>query len=442
VNTAAPAGKGIIMKTVTGIVIAAAAAASAGAAGDARAAPLSPRNHFEFGTGKAGVGITVVAPETPYTRERGYGFEEGAASVRAEKDHVTSDGPFTFSVAVPEGNYRVTVVLGGDPRVESVTTVKAEVRRLMLERVRTAPGRTAKRTFTVNVRTPRIAGGGEVRLKTRERTAEGANWDDKLTLQFSDARPCVRSIEITPAPPTTPTVFLLGDSTVCDQPGAQYGSWGQMLPRFFSESVAVANHAQSGESLRSASEARRLDKVLGAMKPGDYLFIQFGHNDQKEKGKDVGAFTTYKADLKRFVAGAKAKGGIPVLVTPVARRRFDAEGKVVESLGDYPEAMRQAAQEEGVTLIDLNAMSKPFYEALGPRDSLRAFAPGDGTHHNDYGSYELAKCVVTGIRQNRLGLTKHLAGDVPPFDPSRPDPVDAFALPPDAWPAAARPLGN
>ncbi len=107
------------------------------------------------------------------------------------------------------------------------------------------------------------------------------------------------------------------------------------------------------------------------MKPGDYLFIQYGHNDMKEKGEGVGAFTTYKADLKRFVDGAKEKGGIPVLVTSMERKA----GVEHATLGDYPEAVRQVAKEENVTLIDLNAMSVILYKALGA-DLGRRFRMG------------------------------------------------------------------
>jgi lysophospholipase L1-like esterase len=111
------------------------------------------------------------------------------------------------------------------------------------------------------------------------------------------------------APADVPTVYLLGDSTVCDQPREPYASWGQMLPRFFGPGVAVANHAESGESLRSARAAGRLDKVLSGMRPGDYLLLQFGHNDMKAV-----TAAAYKADLARFAAAAKKKGGQVVLV--------------------------------------------------------------------------------------------------------------------------------
>jgi lysophospholipase L1-like esterase len=231
-----------------------------------------------------------------------------------------------------------------------------------------------------------------------------------------------------------PTVFLLGDSTVCDQPREPYNSWGQMLTRFFKPGIAVANHAESGESLRSSLTARRLDKVLSLMKPGDYLFIQYAHNDEKEKGEGVGAFTTYKADLKRFVIASRKLGGIPVLLTPVQRRTFDENGKITNSHGDYPEAVRRLAQEERVPLIDLHAMSTVFYEALGPDKSKLAFKDGDGTHHNNYGSYELAKCVVAGIKANRLRLAKYLVRDFPVFDPRQLDPLETFRVPPSPAP--------
>src|SRR5262249_61144578 len=109
---------------------------------------------------------------------------------------------------------------------------------------------------------------------------------------------------------------------------------------FFMTGVAVANHAESGESLRSSLGARRLDKVLSLIKPGDYLFIQYGHNDQKEKGEGVGAFTTYKADLKMFVAEARRRGATPVLVTSVNRRNFTGQRKDYSTLSEYPEAAR------------------------------------------------------------------------------------------------------
>jgi lysophospholipase L1-like esterase len=401
---------------------------------------------------KVASGYTQVLPAMAYTKERGYGFEPGATITGVERnnkdalrgDFCTSDKPFYFSVALPEGNYNVTVTLG-DAAGESTTSVKAELRRLMLEQVQTAPGKFATRSF--HRQRPHAAnhqypwGGGEVRLKDREKTMEWWAWDEKLTLEFNGARPTVCALEITRAD-RVPTVFLLGDSTITDQPREPYNSWGQMLTRFFKPGLAIANHAESGESLKSSLGARRLDKVLSLMKPGDYLFIQYGHNDQKERGEGVGAFTTYKADLKKFVAETKRRGGTPVLVTSMHRRTLDAQGKITNSLGDYPAAVRQVAQEEQVALIDLNVMSQALYEALGPDGSGVLFKEGDGTHHSNYGSYELAKCIVAGIKANRLGLVKFLVQDVPAFDPRRPDPVESFKVPASPLATEVKPLGN
>jgi lysophospholipase L1-like esterase len=413
-------------------------------------AQSAARTHFRFAFGaeKVAPGRIQILPMTLYTKERGYGFEPGANVVcvdQGERDPTrrgscASDKPFFFSVALPEGNYRVTATFG-DAKSETDTTVKAELRRLMIERVHLSAGKFETRAFIINIRTPRIAGDGEVKLKERERTTEAWAWDEKLTLEFNGAHPAVSALEIEPAD-DVPTIFLLGDSTVADQPREPYNSWGQMLTRFFTPDVAIANHAESGESLRSSLAAHRLDKVLSVIKPGDYLFIQYGHNDEKERGEGVGAFTTYKADLKRFVAAARSRGGVPVLITPMHRRTFDAQGKIANSHGDYPEAVRQAAREENVPLIDLNAMSEVLYEAFGAEKSGALFKSGDATHHSDFGSYELAKCVVEGIRANKFVIAKFIAPDALSFDPHHPDSPESFHVPPSPQTTDAKPLGN
>jgi lysophospholipase L1-like esterase len=401
---------------------------------------------FQFGPGKVQPGYTQVLPTTVFSAEAGYGFEPGpwiTGVERAKDDGLqahfcTSKTPFFFSVDLGEGNYDVTVVTG-DAKGESTTTVKAESRRLMLESIHTAPGKFETRTFTVNVRAPQIAPGQQVKLKAREK--DYLHWDNKLTLEFSDVRPCLCALEIKPAPSAV-TVYLAGDSTVTDQPREPYNSWGQMLPRFFKPGVAVANHAESGESLKSFTGARRIDKIFSTIKPGDYLFIQFGHNDQKDKSRGAGAFTTYTDALKSYVARARQAKAIPVLITPVSRRSFGPDDKIANNLGDFPDAVRQLAAEENVPLIDLNALSKPFYEAMGPDKSKLAFAPGDNTHHNNYGSYELAKCIVEGIRSSKLELAKFIVEDYKPFDPSHPDPLEDFKVPASPKADAAKPDGN
>jgi lysophospholipase L1-like esterase len=348
--------------------------------------------------------------------------------------------PFYFSVPVgEEGNYRVTVKLG-DEKEPTVTTVKAELRRLMLERVRTAPGQFVTKTFLVNVRRPEIPGGGEVRLKPREHTSEAWAWDDRITLEFTDEHPAVKSLEIE-RDDKVPTLYIAGDSTSTDQPLEPFNSWGQMLTVFFKPEIAVANWGESGESLRGYIGEHRLEKLMSAIKPGDWLFIQMGHNDQKERGEGVGAFTTYAADLKRFIAEARQHGATPVLITSMNRLTFDETGHITNSLGDYPEAVRRTAREEKVACIDLNAMSKPFYEAMGPVEAHKAFAGSDTTHHSDYGSYEMARMIAQGIKDDGLPLAKYLVA-LPAFDPAHPDQFDKFDIPGEPLGPLVKPYGN
>lgn len=370
--------------------------------------------------------LTKLSSTDVFTPGRGHGFDLGTAP--------TTDGkPFFFSVAVPEGNYRVTVTLG-DPAVASNNTIKAESRQLMLERVETKPGESVTRSFLVNVRNTRIPspeknapGGSAVVINDRETGL--LRWDDKLTVEFNGSTPKVGAITIEPA--EVPTVFLVGDSTVTDQSTEPGASWGQMLPRFL-KNVAVANHAESGETMKSFISGLRLAKVLSQIKAGDYLFIQFGHNDSKKQWPQTyaEAHTTYKAYLKVFIAEARLRGVTPVLVTSMQRRNFDEHGKINNSHGEYPRAVREVAAEEKVALIDLEAASRAFYEALGPEKSPLAFSNGgkDITHHNNYGAYEFAKIIVQGIRDAKLPLAQSITEDFTDFDPAKPDSPDTFVF--------------
>ncbi|WP_315817780.1 rhamnogalacturonan acetylesterase [Paraflavitalea speifideaquila] len=416
---------------------------------------------FDLGNGAVAAGYTGVTTTTFYNEQTGYGFEPGA-SLRAinrkgkdllRSDGITSDGPFLFSVKLPEGNYNVTVTLGDADSV-TVTSIRAECRRLMVPQVTTKKGQFAWVSFTVHVRDSLIARtNNKVKLKPRE--INYLHWDNKLTLEFNDAHPGVCAIEITPAQEVV-TVFLAGNSTVVDQAEEPYAAWGQMIPAFFQPGkVAIANYAESGEALHSFISARRLEKVLSLMKPGDYLFIEFGHNDQKQKGEGIGPFTSYKRNLQFFIAETRKKGGIPVLITSMHRRSFDSTGKIVNTLGDYPAAVRQTAAEEGVALIDLNNMSQVLYEAWGPDKSQQAFViypantfPGqdkelkDNTHFNPYGAYEIARCILQGIRDNQLPLARYSKKEITSFNPAHPDDITQWHWPLSRRMNMVKPDGN
>ena len=386
-----------------------------------------------FVCGKSHTGATLLTAGSIYSATAP-GFDLQTLP-QIDSRSCSSEKPFFFSVALPEGSYRVIVKLGGAQ--PSTTTIWAEARRLMLEKVAVKADGSVTRKFDVNVRVPAIAGDVSRTVHLKPREVGNLNWDTKLTLEFNGDHPSFRELRIEPIQETT--IYLAGDSTVVDQDVEPWAAWGQMLPRFFRPGVVVANHAESGETTRSFVTEQRLAKVMSLIKPGDYLFIQFAHNDQKPNAVSLDDYRKLLAD---FIAQARARGATPVLVTSMNRRTFDAEGKITNSLAGYPGAMREVAAQQHAVLIDLNAMSKALFEALGPEGTLRAFmhypaksfpnqseAISDDTHFNGYGAYELARCVVHGIRQAKLPLRKFLTNDLSDFNPAAPDSVDTFSLP-------------
>lgn len=386
---------------------------------------------FDFAAGTGRAGYMRVAPNTSYADETGYGYEPGAQVSSGDHGNTaTSDQPFLFSAKVPEGNYNVTVTFG-DSAAATTTTFKAESGRLMLERIQVPAGHVAERTFTTNVRVPQLAklplnatGREEVSLDQFDR-GNTRNWDSKLTVEIISPHAALRSLEITSAP-ATPTIFLAGDSTVTDRDAGGDVSWGQLLPRFLKPGIAVSNEAQSGETLKSFANALRLDKILSRMRKGDYLFIQFAHNDSKQSWPQtyVEPATTYKDYLRVYVAEARLRGATPVLVTPMDR---GARGTGAPTHGHdgYPEAMREVAREQQVPIIDLYSMSIAFYDAAGA-DAPKILA--DGTHSTAYGGYEFAKCIVMGIKANKLDLAKFISDGFKDFDPAHPDAAAALDL--------------
>ncbi|MEO5996875.1 MAG: rhamnogalacturonan acetylesterase [Chitinophagaceae bacterium] len=417
---------------------------------------------FDFGEGPAPAGFNKVTPTNVYSPQAVYGFDYNSSVTakktgnknKVEDDYITSTRPFYFSVKLPEGNYNVKVILG-DANGVSVTTIKAECRRLMIEKAITKKGMFIEKEFTVHVKDSLIRGisAGKVKLKPRERVY--LHWDDKLTLEFNNAEAKVCSVEIIPAG-NVPVIFLAGNSTVVDQAEEPWAAWGQMFPAFMQPGkVCVANYAESGETLKAFKGENRLEKIWSLAKPGDYLFIEFAHNAQKQGSSHLDPFTTYKETLKEWITEARKRNITPVLVTSMNRRSFDsATGKIRNTLEDFPEAMRQTGKEEDVTVLDLNAMSKILYEAWGAEKSVKAFVhypantfPNqpkelkDDTHFNAYGAFELAKCIVQAISKSSLPLKRFINTEFRGFDPSNPDPVELFNLPASSFTAIAKPDG-
>ncbi|WP_405172926.1 rhamnogalacturonan acetylesterase [Paenibacillus sp. FSL H8-0280] len=360
-----------------------------------------------------------VTATTAYEERGGYGFEAGSLVYEKQrirdddvpdptKQHHNNSGQTTMSarlrsgfciplkasfiVDVPDGTYQVLLV-AGDELAETVTRVKAGEGRLVLPTIRTLPGQYAEVRFSV------VVSGGRLRLS------------------FSGPAPRINTLEITLANQTM-TVFLAGDSTVTDQPesGYPYCGWGQLLPAQFKHDVAVDNHAQSGRSSRSFINEGRLSAILERIKPEDFLFIQFGHNDEKpdpERGTDP--FTTYKEYLKKYIDAACEAKARPVLITPVHRRYFADDGTLTDTHGDYIIAVRELAEEEDVPLIDLAERSRLLFEQAGvegTKDDFMWVLPGeyvnfpsgveDNTHFQERGARRLAQQVAEAIRELQL----------------------------------------
>lgn len=406
---------------------------------------------LEFNFGEKSKNKTAIVINKPivYTDKETYGFDlQTESNVNFDKKIISSTKPFYFSVKLPEGNYKVEVVLGGTAPAN--TTVKAESRRLMLDEVKTKANETLSQSFIVNVRTAKF-GSNSLKLKPNE--LSGLNWDDKLTLEFLGT-PSIQSIKITPVSKIK-TLFIAGDSTVTDQNNEPWGSWGHFFTNFLTTDVVVANYACSGLALSSFKSGNRLEKILYLMQPGDYLFIEFGHNDEKAKGEGKGAWGQYTTLMKEFVSRAREKGGIPVLITPTQRRRFGDDGKLIPTHGEFPDAMRKVASELNVPLIDVTNMTTEMYESWGDSESKKAFAhypantfPGqekslaDNTHFNSFGANEVAKCVVQGIRDLKLDIAKNIKSTVPNYDPKKPASFKYWTLPVSASIETVKPDGN
>ncbi|MEU9734404.1 rhamnogalacturonan acetylesterase [Streptomyces sp. NPDC048002] len=284
---------------------------------------------------------------------------------------------------VPPGTYDVRVLLGGD--TESSTAITGETRRALLPETAAPAGERVARSFTVDVRTP-------------EGEPTGPDGNSGLDLVIGGTAPALADIRVTPARHAR-QIFLVGDSTVCDQPGDPYYGWGQQLPQYLRKGLSVANHADSGEStVTYLGNPQLWATVQPRIHRGDLVLVQLAHND---KTTDE---ATYRANLEALVAGVREKGGRPVLVTPIVRRWFNSDGTLnngtallVNGLGvDHPAVVRSVAEAEDVPLIDLTALSKALVESLGPEGSKSLYLYNekrDNTHTSVRGATAYAGLV-------------------------------------------------
>jgi len=220
------------------------------------------------------------------------------------------------------------------------------------------------------------------------------------------------------------TIFLAGDSTCANKTADKRPEtgWGEMLQQYFDPAkVLVDNRAQNGRSTKSFVDEGRWQAIVMSLQKGDYVFIEFGHNDEKKDKPAVYASPEdYKANLIRFITQTRLKGATPVLMTPVSRRKFEND-ILVKTHGMYPDAVKWVARKESVALIDMESKSAAILARYGKDGSRRLFLqlkPGenpnypngveDNTHFRPAGAEEMAKLVVDGIREDKLGLRKFL----------------------------------
>ena len=364
------------------------------------------------------------------------------------------EGNSRIVTKLPEGNYTIRLLVTGIAANANISA-KVENRRLMVLNHEIAINHTDTLSFIVHRRDSVIhSDHSMVLLKPSEHNY--LHWDDKLTIEISGKNFLLKDVLIDTLQYTVPTIFLAGNSTVVDQSAEPWASWGQMLPVMLNtDSVVVANYAESGETIMAFVRENRLKKIFSLAKPGDYLFIEFAHNDQKSGINHLDAFTSYADSLKSWASQAKSRGITPVFVTSTNRRTFDENGHITNSLGDYPAAMKQTAKQLNVPLIDLNAMTKNMYEYWGAEKSKKAFVhfPAntfpdqknelkDDTHFTNFGAFEIARCIATSIAHSNLAIASLVLPSYRNFNSMKPDSFEDVYIPASSSKTIRKPEGN
>lgn len=222
------------------------------------------------------------------------------------------------------------------------------------------------------------------------------------------------------------TIYTIGDSTMANKPDTDQNperGWAQVLPDFFNEKVTIVNKAVNGRSTRSFIDQGRWKEVYQLLKPGDYVFIQFGHNDQKFKSPDryTNPHTAYRHNLIKFVEQSRAKGAIPILFSSIVRRNFNSHGTLIDTHGEYPLEARLVAQQYNVKFIDLQYLTEVLEMSYGQEESKTLhlhYEPGeipyypkgkqDNTHLSVKGATEVSRLVVEQLKASKDPLSEYL----------------------------------
>ena len=218
-------------------------------------------------------------------------------------------------------------------------------------------------------------------------------------------------------------IFTIGDSTMANKKADFYPEtgWGQVLGNYFKQTVSVHNHAVNGRSSKSFINEGRWKVVLDSLQPGDFVFIQFGHNDQKEYDttRYTKPFESYAANLQKFVTESREKGATPILFTSIVRRKFGENGKLTDTHGEYPLATKEVATKLNVPLIDLQQATETWVNSLGDEPSKKMylwtepndrFPEGrkDDTHLSVEGANNVAQLAIQELKKQKLKISKQL----------------------------------
>ncbi|MCA0757826.1 hypothetical protein KP806_22450 [Paenibacillus sp. N4] len=358
---------------------------------------LEQKYHFDFGTETAA--NTTAVQNTLYTAETGYGFDN-VTGINVGASNVTLPANAKFAVDLPNANYKVTVKLGDDAQDGSVGVKSEFVQKLAVTNVT----KGAPLVYSYDI----------------------ALVDGQLEFDFSGTAIHVQEIIIEKYPDKTPgiskTIYMAGDSTMQSYSAMQapQQGWGQQFGRYFSDGVVVENHSIGGRSSKSFMVDGRLDTVLREIKPGDFFFISFGHNDASAGIPERYASPEdYKTYLARYVNGAKQRGATPVLLTPVGRRDFNLITQEFNvSFPEYVQAAKEVAEELDVELIDLSQLSIAHYNKVGLAATEKIFLyayPGqypkypnginDNTHFSDFGARAIAGLVAGAVKDLNVSIS-------------------------------------